>query len=149
MTVDDRDANVVLILVNLDVDRRCFAGMEFASVRESRRRRQYLISRLVKVIPLLKKQGVEKILLFGFILNEERFQWMSDIDIALYGEDFPFRKQLRIISLMEASFGEDGFHVVFLAGEEFRPREAVLHSILRENIDAEQVIKDYSGPNKR
>jgi hypothetical protein len=52
---------------------------------------------------------VEKILVYGSILDEKRFQWISDIDLALSGKKFSFREQLRILSLLEEVFGEDGF----------------------------------------
>lgn len=32
------------------------------------------------------------------ILDEERFQWISDIDLALSGEELSFREQLRASS---------------------------------------------------
>jgi hypothetical protein len=84
---------------------------------------------------------VEKILVYGSILDEQRFQWISDVDLALSGEELSFREQLRILSLLEEIFGED-FDAVFLAGEELAPREAVLHSILREGVDAEEFVQN-------
>ncbi len=109
--------------------------------QEARERRKLLIARLREAIPLLKERGVEKILVYGSILDERRFQWISDIDLALSGEAFSFREQLRILSLLEEIFGEDGFDAVFLAGEELAPHEAVLESILREGVDAEKFVQ--------
>jgi hypothetical protein len=71
---------------------------------------------------------------------------ISDVDLALSGEELSFREQLRILSLLEEIFGEDGFDAVFLAGEELAPREAVLNSILREGVDAEEFVR---GSNRR
>ena len=115
--------------------------MEFVSLKERKKHREYLLSCLSKAIPLLKGRGVEKILVYGSILDEKRFQWISDIDLALSGKVFSFREQLRILSLLEEIFGEDGFDAVFLTGEELAPREKVLESILREGVDAEQLVK--------
>ena len=110
--------------------------------QEAEEHRRLLIKRLKEAIPQLKKRGVEKILVYGSILDQERFQWISDIDLALSGEELSFREQLRILSLLEEIFGEDGFDAVFLAGEELAPREAVLHSILREGVDAEEFVQN-------
>jgi len=123
--------------------------MEFASVREARRRREYLVARLGQVIPILKERGVKKILVYGSILDNEKFQWISDIDIALSGKDFSFREQLQILSLLEENFGEEGFDAVFLTGEELAPRKAILEVILKEGVDAEQFIKDTQSSDRR
>jgi predicted nucleotidyltransferase len=90
---------------------------------------------------LLKERGVEKVLVYGSILDEKRFQWVSDIDLALSGKRFLFREQLKILSLLEDIFGEEGFDAVFLTGEELAPRQPILDSILREGVDAEQLVK--------
>lgn len=110
--------------------------------QEAREHRRLLIARLSQAIPLLKERGVVKILVYGSILDEKRFQWISDIDLALSGKGLSFREQLRILSLLEEIFGEDGFDAVFLTGEELAPREAVLESILREGVDAEQFVEN-------
>lgn len=116
--------------------------------QEAREHRKTLITRLSETIPLLKERGVEKILVYGSILDEKRFQWISDIDLALSGKKFSFREQLRILSLLEEVFGEDGFDAVFLTGEELSPREAVLESILREGVDAEQLVKSSQNSDR-
>ena len=109
--------------------------------QETREHRKVLITRLKKAIPLLKERGVDKILVYGSILDERRFQWISDIDLALAGKRFRVREQLRILSLLEEVFGEKGFDAVFLTGEELAPRKPVLKAILMEGIDAEQLVK--------
>ncbi|MBI5606139.1 MAG: nucleotidyltransferase domain-containing protein [Deltaproteobacteria bacterium] len=115
--------------------------MELAPIREAKRRREQLLGQLSKVIPSLKERGVEKITVYGSILNEDRFQWISDIDLALSGKQFSFREQLQIISLLSEIFGDDGFDAVFLTGEEFIPRQEILDAISREGVDAEQFLK--------
>jgi predicted nucleotidyltransferase len=109
--------------------------------QESREHRERLITQLSKAIALLKERGVEEILVYGSILNKERFQWNSDIDLALSGKEFSFNEQLRILSLLEEIFGEEGFDAVFLTGEDLAPREAVLKSILKEGVDAQQLVQ--------
>jgi predicted nucleotidyltransferase len=116
--------------------------------QEAREHRKTLIRRLNETIPLLRERGVEKILVYGSILDEKRFQWISDIDLALSGKRFSFREQLRILSLLEEVFGADGFDAVFLTGEELAPREAVLESILREGVDAEQLVKSTQDSDR-
>ena len=116
--------------------------------QEAREHRRALITRLSETIPLLKERGVEKILVYGSILDEKRFQWISDIDLALSGKRFSFREQLRILSLLEEVFGKDGFDAVFLTGEELAPRKAVLDSILKEGVDAEQLVKSSQDPDR-
>ncbi|MBW1962888.1 MAG: hypothetical protein JRH18_23695 [Deltaproteobacteria bacterium] len=108
---------------------------------EAKKRRDYLIARLAEAIPLLRERGVEKIVVYGSILDEKQFHWISDIDLALSGKMFSFREQLRILSLLEEIFGEHGFDAVFLTGEELAPREAILKSILKEGVDARQLVK--------
>jgi len=109
--------------------------------QESSEHRDQLIARLSKAIALLKECGVERILVYGSILDEKRFQWNSDIDLALSGKEFSFSEQLRILSLLEEIFGEEDFDAVFLTGEELAPREAILKSILREGVDAQQLVQ--------
>jgi len=107
------------------------------------------MARLSKALPLLKVHGVDKVLLYGSVLDPKRFHEMSDIDMALSGKDFSFREQLQIISLLEEIFGEEGFDAVFLTGEELSPRKAILESILREAVDAEQFIESSFSSDKR
>jgi len=117
--------------------------------QESSEHREQLIARLSKAIALLKECGVERILVYGSILDEKRFQWNSDIDLALSGKEFSFREQLRILSLLEEIFGEEGFDAVFLTGEELAPREAILKSILREGVNAQQLVQGSKDSNRR
>ena len=124
-------------------------SMELVPAEDARVRRRYLIARLGEAIPLLKERGVEKVIVYGSILDPERFQEISDIDLALAGGGFSYRDKLRIISLLEEIFGEDGFDVVFLTGDELTPRKAILESILREGVDAEQLIEGSTGSDRR
>lgn len=123
-------------------------SLKLVAAKDRRMRRELLIARLGKAIPLLRERGVEKVLVFGSVLDPERILSISDIDLALSGKDFSFREQLQIMSLLEEVFGEDGFDAVFLTGEELAPREAVLASILREAVDAEQIIESFARSDK-
>lgn len=123
--------------------------LELVPVEDASIRREHLIARLDRAIPLLRERGVEKVLLYGSVLDPKRFHEISDIDLALSGKDFSFREQLQIVSLLEEVFGEDGFDAVFLTGEELSPRKVILESILREAVDAEQFIESSFSSDKR
>lgn len=121
--------------------------MELASVREANIKRRHLLARLYEVMPELRERGVERVIVYGSILDEKRFQPISDIDLALSGKEFSFKEQLRIISLLEDAFGEDDFHAVFLTGEGLLPREVIRKAILKEGMDAERFICSAQGSN--
>jgi uncharacterized protein len=102
--------------------------------RQTLRNRRYTYARqkLGQAAAYLYEEGAQEVLLFGSIVDPERFTEHSDVDLAVRG--IPEEKRLEVEGKLEDIFGDLEYDIVFLEEAEFLRKE------LSKKIEEEAVL---------